>query len=76
MVGGTQNRAGAAEGFLHPSCLFPSSCLHRLVDDVADGFCCLPLHPLGRVGVGVQREACAVVSQSVGQGFHVYTVLQ
>ena len=41
--------------------------LHRLVDHVPNGVR-LPLHPLGGVGVGVQREACAVVAQCVGEG--------
>ena len=50
--------------------------LHRLVDDAADGVRRLPLHPLGRVGVGVQGETCAVVAQSVGQGFHIHSILQ
>ena len=49
---------------------------HRLVDDVSDGVRRLPAHPLGGVGVGVQSEARAVVSQRVGEGLHVHTVLQ
>ena len=56
----------------------PPGCqgLHCLVDNVADGVRRLPLHLLGGVGVGVQREACAVVPQGVGEGFHIHTVLQ
>ena len=50
--------------------------LHRLVNHTADGIRRFPFHPLGGVGVGVQREPCAVVAQGVGQGFHVHAVLQ
>lgn len=32
------------------------------------------LHIVGNMGVGVQREACAVVAQHDGQRFHVHTV--
>lgn len=66
------NRAG--QGNSHPA--LSLIVLHCLVDHTADGVRCLPLHPLGDVGVGVQGETCAVVAQSVGQGFHIYTVLQ
>lgn len=50
--------------------------LHRLVNDTANSVCRLPLHPLGGVGVGIQREPRAVVAQGVREGFHIYTVLQ
>ncbi len=49
---------------------------HRLINDTPDGVRRLPLHPLGGVGIGVQCEACAVVTQRVGQGFHVHSMLQ
>ena len=52
------------------------SFLHHLVDHAADSIRRFPLHPLGGVGVGVQGEACAVVAQRVGEGFHIYAVLQ
>lgn len=54
----------------------PVISLHRMVDHTADGVRRFPLHPLGGVGVGVQREPCAVVAQGVREGFHIYTVLQ
>lgn len=50
--------------------------LHCLVDHTADGVRRLPFHPLGRVGVGVQGEARAVVAQGIREGFHVHAVLQ
>lgn len=50
--------------------------LHRLVDDAADGVRRFPLHPLGGVGIGVQCEARAVVTQGIREGFHIYAVLQ
>ena len=34
------------------------------------------LHGGRDVGIGVEGEACAVVSQHGGEGFHVYAVLQ
>ena len=49
---------------------------HHLIDDVSDGIRCLPLYPLGGVGVGVQREARRVVAQRVGESFHIHAVLQ
>ena len=52
------------------------TCLHRLVDYISDGIYCLPLHPLGGVGVSVQCKPRAVVAQRVGESFHVHTVLQ
>lgn len=55
---------------------FVSAFLHRLVDDAADGVRRLPLHPLGDVGIGVQRKPCAVVPQGIREGFHIYAVLQ
>ena len=36
----------------------------------------LLLHPVGNVGVGVQRKAGGVMAQHTGQGFHVHSVLQ
>ena len=54
----------------------PSLRSHHLIDDVSDGIRCLPLHPLGGVGIGVQREARAVVAQRIGESLHVHTVLQ
>lgn len=50
--------------------------LHCLIYHTADGVRRLPLHPLGRMGVGVQGEARAVVAQGVGQGLHIHAVLQ
>ena len=68
---------GSGRGFPIHSCPFLLLIfLHGLVDYAADGVCRLPLHPLGGVGVGVQGEACTVVAQSVGEGFHVHAVLQ
>lgn len=55
---------------------FMFRCLHRLVDHTADGVRRLPFHPLGRVGIGVQGEARAVVAQGIREGFHVHAVLQ
>ena len=49
---------------------------HRLVNDATDGIRRLPLHPLGGVGVGVQREARAVVAQRVGEGLHIHSILE
>ena len=49
---------------------------HRLVDDVSDSIRCFPLHPLSGVGVGIQRGARAVVTQRVGEGLHIHTVLE
>ena len=50
--------------------------LHCLINNATDSVCRLPLHPLGGVGVGVQRKSCAVVAQSVGESLHVHAVLQ
>ena len=49
---------------------------HHLIDDISDGIRCLPLHPLGGVSVGIQREARRVVTQRVGEGLHIHTVLE
>lgn len=61
-----------ADGTFHLPQLISS---HRLVDDAADCIRCLPPHPLGGVGVGIQREPCAVVAQGIREDFHVYAVL-
>lgn len=45
---------------------------HCLINNVPNGVCRLPPHPLCGVGVGVQREARTVVAQRVGEGFHIY----
>ena len=47
-----------------------------MINYVSDGICRLPFHPLGDVGVGVQREICAAVTKRVGESFHVHAVLQ
>ena len=49
---------------------------HYLIDDVPDSIRRLPFHLLGGVGVGVQREARRVVTQCVGEGFHIHAVLE
>ena len=54
----------------------PSLRSHHLVDNIADGIRRLPAHLLGGVGVGIQRETRAVVAQRIGEGFHIYAVLQ
>lgn len=68
----TKNLAGLE--FSRPAKIFAFS--HRLVDNAADSVCGLPLHLLGGMGVGVQREARTVVTQGVGEGLHIHTVLQ
>ena len=50
--------------------------LHRLADDSADGVRCVLLHLCSGVGVGVEGEACGVVAQGPGKGFHIYAVLE
>ena len=50
--------------------------LHCLVDNIPDGIRRLPLHPLGGVGVGIQREARRVVTQRIGEGLDVHSMLQ
>lgn len=67
------NRAGQKEA---PCPALFHLILHRLVNHTPDGIRCLPLHPLGSVGVGVQGETRAVVPQGVGEGFHVHAMLQ
>ena len=68
---------GGANGLpVCPSHFLHTCFSHRLINHAADGVRRLPLHPLGGVGVGVQGEARAVVTQGIGQGFHVHTVLQ
>ena len=54
----------------------PSLGSHHLVNNTADSIRRFPLHPLSGVGVSIQREACAVVAQRVGERFHVYAVLE
>ena len=56
----------------------PPICLrsHILIDHVANGVRRLPAHLLSGVGVGVQREACAVVAQRVGERLHIHAVLE
>lgn len=45
-------------------------------DDRADGVRRVLFH-LGRgVGVGVEGEACGVVAQSPGEGFHVHSIFE
>ena len=44
--------------------------------DAANSIRRLPAHFLGGVGVGVQCEACTVVTQRIGEGLHVHTVLE
>ena len=34
------------------------------------------LHGWGDMAVGVEGEACGVVSEEAGEGFHIHTVLQ
>ena len=60
--------------FSCPAKIFTFS--HRLIYHTPDGLRRLPLHPLGSVGVGVQREPRAVVSQGVGEGLHINAMLQ
>ena len=45
-------------------------------EDAAHRFRRLPLCRCGHVGVGIQSEAGAVVSQHGGEGFHIHAVLQ
>ena len=33
------------------------------------------LHGGGNVGIGIQRESCAVVAQHSGESFYIYAVL-
>lgn len=68
-----QHRTGSSRPVLPCYGIF---LLHRLTDDCADGVCCVLLHLGGGVGVGVEREACGVVAQGSGEGFHVYAVLE
>ena len=49
--------------------------LYRLGDEISDLLCCLFLHLPGNVGVGVQREACAVVAQDAGDCLCIYPLL-
>lgn len=37
--------------------------------------CSLLLHGGGNVGIGIQRESCAVVAQHSGESFYIYAVL-
>ena len=50
--------------------------LYDLFNHIPHGIRCFPHHLRRGVGVGAQGEACAVVPQGAGQGFHVYAVLQ
>ena len=45
-------------------------------EEIADRIGGLGLHGGGNVGVSVQGEACGVMTQHGGQGFHVHTVLE
>ena len=49
---------------------------HRLVDNIPDGIRRFPLHPLGGMGIGVQRESRRVVAQRIGEGLHIHAVLE
>lgn len=55
-----------------PSTVF----LHCLTDDRADGVRRILLHLCGGVGIGIEGEACGVVAQGSGEGFHVYAILE
>ena len=48
-----------------------SSCCCRL-HEAADLLCRTSLHIIGDMGVGVQREACAVVAQHTGQRLYIH----
>ena len=45
-------------------------------EDAAHGLCCLALGGCGHMGIGVQGEPSAEVSQHPGYRFHVYPVLE
>ena len=45
-------------------------------EEAADGVGCLGLHCGGDVGVGIQREACGVVTQHSGQGIDIHAILE
>ena len=49
---------------------------HLLADDPADGIGGVLLHLRRGMGVGVQREASRIVTQRVGQRFHVHPAFQ
>lgn len=50
--------------------------LHGHVDDLSDGVGGFSSGFLCCMSVGVEGEACRVVTQCAGQGFHIYAVLQ
>ena len=45
-------------------------------EDIPHGLRRFQLRVGGDVGVGVQREACGVVTQHTADGFHVHAVLE
>ena len=50
--------------------------LHHSFHEVPHLLRCLFLHLPCGVGVGSQSEACVIVPQHRGDGFHIYAVLQ
>ena len=67
------SQLGADGTFLHLPQLIS---LHCLIYHAPDGVRRLPLHPLGGVGVGIQREPCAVVPQHTGHRLYIHPVEQ
>ena len=59
-------------GSLPGTSAFFSGFLYRLNHEVPHPLGRFLLHFVGHVGVGVQREARAVVAQNAGHGFGIY----